>query len=185
MEIYTMNHYPEAYSKLMTLVNHANKNEAELTHLNAAIVGDFIAEFKTALQSNQFNAEHFLLKRDLYNIALPHTFTAYLNQNTNFKLVLLPCFEQKSKIKDQKTTTYIAIKELNTPSRNYNLDQIDQIMLHELSSPINYKDFMLKIKAYFPAEDAQDFEKLKLFLGLINNRLKHYLTLKIMSIYKV
>ena len=56
----------------------------------------------------------------------------------------------------------------------YDLDDIDEIILFELSNPILYSNFIKKMSTYFEDEE-EDEESKSEFLFLLNNRLRNYL----------
>ncbi len=72
------------------------------------------------------------------------------------------------------------IEEININSRIYDLDEIDDIILSEIIKPIKYLDFIKKIKKYLEEDDNDSVTE---FIFLINQRLRNYLILKIISIY--
>lgn len=177
MEIYTMKQYPESYSRLTRLINEINKNSNEIDFLTAEKISKLTVQYKDELKNNSLNVEHTLLKRDLTNEGLPILFDDYLKKGTDFSILLLEGFEKKIYQENNQTIDYLEIQEMNSPPNIYGLDQIDKIMLKELVNPVFYSKFILKMKDYFEGD------KDNAFLVLINNRLRKYLILKIISIY--
>ncbi len=89
---------------------------------------------------------------------------------------------QKKRIQiDEEEILVLEINEINSESRIYELDEIDEIILTELSNPIQYSNFISKMYIYLDVEDKEAISDLLL---LINSRLVNYVVLKIISIYK-
>ena len=184
MEIYTMKYYPESYSRLMRMINENTSISTEVDFFNTEKVKEFEKEFEKELKTNEFSPSNFLIKRDLYNEGSQNKFRDCVEKKLSFKLVTIPCFEIKSETKNNQTIFYILIKERNAESRRYNLDQIDRIMIQELLQPVEYNQFIAKMKTYLSPSDSNT-ESLNTFLTLINNRLLNYLTLRITSTYQI
>jgi len=181
MEIYVMQHYTEMYSKLMGLINELNLNTKEIDYLTKDNVFELVTEFEEELKTNQFESENFLLKRDLYGGGLTQIFDFSLEEKDDFNIVLLNCFYKKTIIEKETSIDIIEIKENNSVYNQYEVDEIDLIMLDELSKPTLYSDFIEKLKTYFDDDTEEDSDDE--FLLLINNRLRNYLVYKIISIY--
>lgn len=179
MEVYTMKYYPENYSKLTTLVNEHNKNNTEIDNLTSGKVGELLMNYEQELKNSNQNIDNYLLKRDLYNEGMPLKFDAFIKNGVEFKIVLNGDFERKTHSENNSTIDYLEISELNSINEIYALDQIDKIMLQELENPIAYSDFILRCKEYF---EGNEDEKQTTFLKLINNRLRKYIVLKIISV---
>ena len=180
MEIYIMKYYPENYSNLSKLINEENKNIIEIEDLSAEKITGLITEFDVEIRAFIFKTDQFLLKRDLYNECLPNKLNSFLNKNQNFWIVTLNCFERKILNVEEEKINCLVIEEINFNSRIYDLDNIDEIILSEIIKPIQYFDFIKKIKTYLDEEDNDSVEE---FIYLINQRLRNYLILKISSIY--
>lgn len=180
MEIYLMRHYPESYSRLSKLINEENKNNIEIEFLNTEKVTEILIEFDFEIKANIFKTGHFLLKRDLYNVGSANKLDTYLIQTQNFWIVTLNGFERKFIINNEKKVDCLIIEEINISSRIYDLDEIDDIILSEITKPIKYFDFIKKIKKYLEEDDNDSVAE---FIFLINQRLRNYLILKIISIY--
>ena len=140
-----------------------------------------IAEFDNEVKTNEFSSENFLLKRDLYNEGLPNNLENLLINKLDFTIVLLTGFQKKSATINEEEFLFLEIHELNSTPRTYELDEIDEIILTELSNPIQYFDFTSRMNVYF---DDEDEESKKDFLTLLNGRLMNYVVLKIIGIYK-
>jgi hypothetical protein len=184
MENYTMKHFPETYSKLMRMINENTSNDNEVDFLNSEKVNEFENEFENELKNNNFSTSNFLIKRDLYNEGSQKKFRDCVESKSSFKLISIPCFEVKTETKKDQAIYHIMIRERNTESRRYNLDQIDGVMLQELSKPVDYDAFISKMKTYLSPNDSNE-ESINTFMTLINNRLQHYLTIRIISIYQL
>lgn len=180
MEVYIMKHYPESYSKLAKLINEVNGNSDEIDFISPEKIYGLVLDYERELKKQELNIESFLLKRDLFSEGLPNQFDVFLEKATDFKIVLLPGFAKKAVEKNNEVIDFLEIEELNGIPRIYDLDQIDEIMLYELSHPIEYSNFMNKMVTYFEDEDEDSNQE---FLFLINNRLRNYLILKTISIY--
>lgn len=180
MEVYVMKHYPAYYSKLTKLINDKNNNDNEIEFLNTETIDLLIIEFDIEIRNNVFKKDHFLLKRDLYNEGLPIKLDFNLNKNYNFKIVLLNGFERKFLNISEKDVDCLIIEEMNSVPRIYDLDEIDNVILSEIVKPISYFDFMKNMEAYL---DEDDIDSKTEFIYLINQRLRNYIILKIISIY--
>ncbi len=180
MEVYVMKYYPESYSKLSKLINEVNNNNTEIDFLTPKIVPQLIAEYKEELMNKKSNIRNQLLKRDFFNEGLPNILDDLLKKNNGFEIRLAEGFEKKAHIENNNTINYLEIKEINCAPRIYPLDQIDKIMLRELTDPIAYYEYLQKCKAYFEGNTIDEKNE---FLFLINNRLRKYLVMKIIHIF--
>lgn len=181
MEIYTMKYYPESYSKLSILLNKLGEKNDEIEFLTSEKVNELIKEFETEIKTNKFIDQNFLLKRDLYNQGFTNQLDFFLDNKVDFMVILLKNFTKKTlKISDNEQKKVLEIEELNSPPNYYELDNIDIIMLDELSTPIPYSNLIQKMKEYF---DDENEESKKEFLNLLNGRIMNYIVLKIISIY--
>lgn len=181
MEVYIMKYYSESYSKITKLINEIEGNQNEIEFLTAVKISELIAEFDNEVKTNEFSSENFLLKRDLYNEGLPNNLENLLINKLDFTIVLLTGFQKKSATINEEEFLFLEIHELNSTPRTYELDEIDEIILTELSNPIQYFDFTSRMNVYF---DDEDEESKKDFLTLLNGRLMNYVVLKIIGIYK-
>lgn len=180
MEIHLMRYYPESYSKLSELINENNKNNIEIETLNTKKITELISEFDVELRTLCFKKEQFLLKRDLFNEGLPNKLDVLLNQYQNFWIVTITGFKRETINDEEIEIDCLIIEENNADPRIYYLDEIDEIILLETIKPIQYFDFIEKIKSYL---DEDDEESLTEFISLINQTLRNYITQKIISIY--
>ena len=182
MEVYVMKYYPEQYSILTKLINVENENHLEIDFLDTQKVEELVTGFEIELKSLNLEQKHFLLKRDLYNENLPNKLDMFLSKNQDFRIIKLAGFEKKEISIDNEIVESLEISEINHASRMYDLDDIDEIILFELSNPILYSNFIKKMSTYFEDEE-EDEESKSEFLFLLNNRLRNYLIIKIISIY--
>ncbi|PWA05410.1 DUF6734 family protein [Flavobacterium psychrotolerans] len=183
MEVYVMKYYPEQYSMLAKVINEENKDFQEIDFLDTKKVAELVTKFELELKSLNFKPKHFLLKRDLYNENLPNKLDTFLSKNQDFWIAKLTGFEKKDINIDNESFESLEISEINHIPRMYDLDEIDEIIVSELSKPIRYFNFIEKIATYF--DDEEDEESKSEFLSLINNRLRNYLIIKIISIYSI
>lgn len=182
MEVYIMKHYPESYTKLARIINGVNKNNKEIDYLTPKIINELILDYEINLKNNSLKSNKLLLNRDLFNEGAPNKLDFFLEKATNFMIVSLSSFEKKNVVQNDELINFLEIEELNSIARLYDLDQIDEIMLEELKNPIEYSDFISKMANYLDDEDENSNQ---FFLELINNRLRNYLILKIISIYSI
>lgn len=181
MEVYIMKYYPESYSKIAQLINDTEGNNNEVDYLTTTKISELILEFDIEVKSNNFKAENFLLKRDLYTEGLPYILEMLYINKVDFNIVLLIGFQKKQKSYNLKKETFLEINEINSVPEIYHLDEIDEIILAELSNPTQYFNFISKMNTYIDGEDQETKTE---FLTLLNNRLINYAVLKIISIYK-
>jgi hypothetical protein len=181
MEVYIMKNYPESYSKIAVLINGAEGNRNEIEFLTKEKVAELISDFDSELKAKKFIPDNFLLKRDLYTEGLPSYLQRLLLNKEDFNIVLLDGFEKISSTLNDKEFSFLKIKELNSVSREYELDDIDEIILSEISDGIRYFDFISKMFVHF---DDDSEESKNDFLMLLNRMLMNYTVLKIIGIYK-
>lgn len=181
MEVYIMKYYSESYSKITSLINATEGNNNEIEFLTTAKILELISKFEIEIKANEFSPENFLLKRDLHTEGLPNYLENLLINKLDFTIVLLKGFHKNSATINEEEFLVLEINEHNSVPRTYELDQIDEIILTELSNPIQYFDFISKMNVYF---DDEDEESKTDFLTLLNGRLLNYVVLKIISIYK-
>ncbi|TRX41434.1 DUF6734 family protein [Flavobacterium restrictum] len=181
MEVYIMKYYSESYSKITTLINEAEGNHNEIEFLTTTKISELITKFGNEIKTNDFIPENFLLKRDLFTEGLTNNLENLLMNKLDFTIVLIKGFDKKDAIINDAKFSFLEIYELNSAPRTYELDEIDEIILTELSSPIQYFDFISKMNNYFEDEDEDSKTD---FLILLNGRLINYVVLKIISIYR-
>lgn len=180
MEVYIMKHYPQSYSKVAELVNEAEANENEIEFLNEEKVAKLISDFDFELKTKKSVPQYYLLKRDLYTEALPNYLRRLLLNKEDFNIVLLDSWQQII-TDDDKEKSFLEIKELNSPSRKYQLEDIDEIALSEIYDGIGYFDFIAKMFVHF---DGDSQEEKNDFIELLNTILSNYIVFKIIAIYK-
>lgn len=181
MEVYIMKYYSESYSRIASLINEIEGNCNEIEFLTKDKILELISEFDIEIRKNEFSTENYLLKRDLYNEGLTNVLENLLIKKFDFTIILLNCFQKKRININEEEYWFLEINELNSTPISYELDEIDEIILTELSNPIEYFAFICKMNIYF---DDQDEVSKKEFLTLLNGRLVNYVILKIISIYK-
>jgi hypothetical protein len=182
MEVYTMKYYPESYSKLANLINNHNKNEVEIGNLDTEKIDKIISDYEEELKRGMQSSNNRLLKRDLFNVGMPQKMDEFIKAKINFKILLNCDFEKRTHTENNNSIDYLEINELNCDPGIYALDQIDKIMLKELANPTTYSDYISKCKEYFEGDDDEEYAT---FLLLINNRLRKYCVLKIISLINV
>jgi hypothetical protein len=177
-----MKYYPESYSKLSKLLNKVEESDREIEFLTSKKVTELLKEFETEIKTNQFSNQNFLLKRVLYNQGFANQLDFFLHNKVDFIIVLLKSYTKKTlKISDDEQKNILEIEELNCTPNIYELDDIDLIILHELSNPIKHSNFLAQMDVYL---DENDDESKKEFAKLLNGRITNYIVLKIISIYK-
>lgn len=181
MEVYIMKNYPESYSKIARLVNEAEGNQNEIEFLTKEKVDELISDFDLELRNNVFTSDNYLLKRDLYTEGLPRYLQRLLLNKEDFNIVLLDGFEQVFTTLDDQELSFLEIKEFNSVSRKYDLDDLDEAILSEISEGIRYFDLIDKMYTHFD-DDSQEAKND--FLMLINRMLSNYIVFKIIAIYK-
>lgn len=177
MENYIMRFYPESYANLGVLINEFKGIDSEIEILNPEIVQELMNEFHAELRDDSFNPNQFLLKRDLYSVDLYKKINVFFKENQDFKIVKLNGFELKESAPDQNS---IVIEELNSPFREYVLDELDEILLEELNIPVSYVHLAETIKEYLEDDDEESVNEIS---ELLKTKLKNYIKLKIISIY--
>lgn len=181
MEVYIMKNYPESYSKITRLINEAEGNQNEIEFLTKKKVSELISDFDLELRNNVFTSDNYLLKRDLYTEGLPRYLQRLLLNKEDFNIVLLDGFEQVFTTLEDQELSFLEIKELNSVSRKYDLDDLDEAILSEISEGTRYFDLIAKMYTHF--EDDSEESKND-FSMLINRILSNYIVFKIIAIYK-
>jgi len=114
-----------------------------------------------------------LISRDLFYEGMPILFDRLIKFKLPFYL------KKMTEVDLKESDEYIKTVEFDGKHEIYKTDEIDFMILNELKTHILYNNFISKIKLYL--ED--DTEKIKnAFLVLINNRLRNYISLKIITI---
>lgn len=178
MEVYIMKFYPEAYSNLGKVLNEFNGNRLEIDNINQKNVLQLEREFQEELKANNIKLDQFLLKRDLNNANLYQKISRLLENGKDFSIIKLKGFELKKE--EVSGFDFIEIEELNSPSRNYNLDEVDEILLEELNEPVLYTALLKNMRQYLEEDNQESVDEL---FDLIKIKLKNYIKLKIISIY--
>ncbi len=177
LESYVIRFFPEYYSRLMSIyINEGFEPKGNL-FLNTADVKLYCQAFEFEVKNNDFVELNFLLKRDLNNIHLNKLYYDCIKNKHDFKIVRLPGF----KIIDYQTEATLEIDEYFSNLRLFELDNVDEIILDELSSPINY--FELNKKMQFYLEDQKDNESILELESVVKSKLEIFILLKIISIY--
>lgn len=178
MESYTMRFYPECYTLLTKLINKAENKPIEIEFLTKKVVSDAISNFEN--NNFQYNDTYYLIKRDLHNVGLVIKLEKFLYSEVNFKIYKLNCFDL---IPNESTDSIqlLKIHEYNSSPRNYEVDDIDNIILSVLKRPIEYNCFMTKMYTYLEDEDESTVNEFK---KLLHNRLRNYISLKIIRVQK-
>lgn len=156
MEVYAMKYYPETYLKL---------NNLSMKSYNNFIFKD---------------NEKKLLSRNLISEGLPLLFDRFLTFNLPFYLKKLDGIRIKDIKSENQSYKLVVIDEVNDNVTEHRLDKIDEILFYEMESPILYKDLLNEIEEYLD-EDVRIL--FKDFLQLINDKLRNYIYLRIITIY--
>ncbi|WP_294964482.1 DUF6734 family protein [uncultured Flavobacterium sp.] len=177
MEGYIMKFYPDFYSNLRQMLGNTEDEERSPYSLNAEMVFKLSEEFELEVKSNKFIASDFLLKRNINNVSLNELYNSFLIQNKDFKIVRLPGFAIVEKDEEKS----LEIEESNSVIRFYAIDEVDELMLQELSKPEYFFDLLKKMKLHL--EDQNDEEAIQELAEIIQRKIEIYITLKIVSIY--
>jgi hypothetical protein len=182
MEIYTMKYFPDSYSSLAKLLNQTKNNDFETEFLTPEKVTELTTRFDIEIRDNKFAKDNLLLKRNLNNIGLPSKLNHFFKNKQNFFIIRVSGFKIIPSLENENNSNFsLEINDLNMSPRIIELDQIDEIMLYELSNPIRYFSYIKNMESYF---DDEDEDAKKEFLELIQYRLMNYIGLKIISIYE-
>lgn len=181
MEIYTMKHYPDYYSKLLKMYDIESNEKASGDYLSLTKVNELLVEFDNEIIKNDFIKENFLLKRDLNNVGLIALLDAFFKEDQNFWITKLIGFQISMLNKDEADITILEIQEMDSVPKVYEMDEVDEILLSELINPTEYFDLVKKMESYLEEEDDQ--ESRTELLNVMNNKIEDYIRLKIISIY--
>jgi len=181
MEMYTMKHYPEYYSRLLKMCDIENDYKFGRDFLSLVKVDELLAEFDKEIVSNDFGKENYLLKRDLNNVGLTTLLDACFKENQNFWITKLVGFQMAMSKRDEVDIPVIEIQEVDGASRIYVIDEVDEILLNELITPIEYFDLVKRMELYL--EEEGDEESKTELVKVMNNKIEDYIKLKIISIY--
>jgi hypothetical protein len=176
LEGYVIRFYPNYYAKLMQLLSIESTDEKKY-FLNEETVEELLKEFELEVIKNDFTASNFILKRDLNNVGLNQLYNSYLDNKTDFKIVLFPEFEiiEKGDIK------FFEVYKDDTVANSFELDELDEILLEELKNPEIYSNLIQKMKFYLEDENGQSV--IPDLNHVINCKLDIYITQKIITIY--
>ncbi|WP_343587130.1 DUF6734 family protein [Flavobacterium sp.] len=177
MESYVKKFYPENYSLLIEMYSKNGDHLKSEYPLDQNMITELEEEFELELHNNDFKVLNFLLKRDLNNVSLNEFYKGYLDKKRDFKIVRLPGF----KIAEKDDVRIFEIDESKSEIRLYVIDEVDEILIDELSVPITYFDLIEKMNLYL--EDQQDHEAVQELAAVIEGKIEIYITLKIISIY--
>lgn len=178
MESYTMRFYPESYSLLTKLINRTERDSSEIDFLTKDIVSSIISNFEKNIVKD--DDPHYLIKRNIHNVGLTNRLENLLSTNINFKIYLLNGFDLiTSESFDE--TKLLKINEYNASPRNYEVDEIDSIILSVLKNHTDYDSFMTTMYTYLEDDDENTINEFK---KLLNNRLRNYISLKIVRIQR-
>lgn len=181
MEAYTFKHYPEPSIALMRLLESGYNENQKVAHF----LSNWAFHGKSGLHSKSEDILpndlklHNLLARDLESVGQPCAYESYLAQSLGFWLIKNENYNYIIQKTEDQEVKAIAIEEWGGSPTIYEVDEIDETMLSELSEPILYKAYFAKMLQYI---DADDPETLEPFTFLIKNRLRNYIILKIISI---
>jgi hypothetical protein len=181
MEIYTMKHYPDYYSKLLKMFDAENNYSGNGDYLSSTHVNELLLEFDNEIIKNDFTKEKFILRRDLNNVGLTNLLDSFFKKNQNFWITKLIGFQISTSKQDNMDIKFLEIQEMYSLPRIYEIDEVDEIIIDEIINPIKYFDLVKIMESYLEEEDDQ--ESRTELLEVMNNKIENYIKLKIISIY--
>lgn len=179
MEDYTIKYYPEFYTRLIQLLR-KNINEKDLINYEFSKKSnkDLINSFSLKLLEKDIKINfEYLLARDLTCIGLPFFFEKAIHNLKPIFLLKLPC----NYIKESENKKSLEIIEKSDGNTYIEIDEIDEIILFELSKPKFYNDFILSMRNYLEKDISK--KDLDVFINMVNTRISFFISRKVVYCY--
>lgn len=180
LETYVIKEYPEYFERLRKLLpDYFSYYE---TSFNASKNQDLKNDFKSinTFGSNQNISNEYMTGRNFMSLEFPQEFDQLVAHNTAFELFKFSEVEIKDYFNEElnQEIRSAIIPELGYKISQVSLDEIDELILSELETPILYQDFILKMNTYLE-EDIDEAGKLD-FIELIQTRTRFFIVEKIL-----
>lgn len=186
LETYILKEYPESFLKLKNLFPKKYENFDKTIpeyHFSKKNNETLIAELKDQINIGNIEITNKnLLARNLFLTTIFEKFDNYIEKNIDFHILLLSCFEILNENIDNQENQNLKVKEYDNSFLFYDIDDIDKLMIEELSTTkiISKNIFINNMQKYldddFSQEDLNDFN------NLIEHRLRYFLECKILLI---
>ncbi|MFC4636044.1 DUF6734 family protein [Dokdonia ponticola] len=178
MEHYVLKFYPDYYKRVLDIFDeHAFFNDINY-NFSALQNQQLIADFTSTVQTKEKIGKHYFLSRDIASIGLSFHIQELIRQNEEFILYKLPC----SQLFTSGDFKEILIKDHLGDPISVPIDDIDQIVISELTQPIRYNLLIEKLTMYLD-DDVTDSDT-KSFISMINDRITFFASRKVISIVK-
>ncbi|GGG12588.1 hypothetical protein GCM10011344_11600 [Dokdonia pacifica] len=176
MEDYVMRYYPEYYKRLLTIFD------------DPYFVGDFsydfsmqnnkqlIAEFASTHHTKETIHTHYFLSRDIHSIGLSARIRTLMDTGKNFQLYKLPC----NKLFISGEFKEIIVKDRLGDDFALPLDQIDELLLSEITQPMDYSQLLETFKTYLD-DDVTDAD-IADFIHMVNERILLFAARKVLTV---
>lgn len=165
---------PKKYNTLKDLIPNYNYTKAS----SDSIVSNLKGELK--LNKLQITPE-ILFARDLLIPSLHAELDSKLENNTDFLIFSLDCFNVEEAINDNiNENQNLVVKQWDSSTIRYDFDEIDILMINELQAVQRKNEFISNMQKYI--DDDLVEEDVKEFIILLENRLKYFLECKIILI---
>lgn len=185
LEGYILKEYPEFYLNLKKLIpekfEHFDKEISDYnfsTNDNQRLVNKFM---ENILANKSVISNEGLLGRNLHLPTIYTKFDNYTQNNIDFSLLLVNCFEIENNENQNQENQNLKVYEFDGTCINYDFDEIDILMVAELKDKILKSQFLTNMRQYleedFTQEDVNEFNE------LLINRLRYFLECKILAIF--
>ena len=188
LETYVLKEYPEFYLNLKNLISEKFEFfDKEISDYNFSKKANenLVNQFKeNALENKLVINNENLLARNLFLINVFEKFEKYIQNNTDFLIVLLNCFEiEDNEHLENQENQNLKVKEFDGSYINHDFDEIDLLMIAELKNKINKDQFLINMHQYLEDDFTED--DLNEFNILLINRLRYFLECKIIVIFQI
>lgn len=181
MKDYVIKEYPEFYKRILNILNlkeidfeyKFNKKE------NIKLINIFSSSIiNTPIHSIDSN---YLFARNLVFVNLPHYFdTLLLTNKESIILKKLSC----NTIIVKNTAKFLKVAEMGDNQITIPIDELDEILLREVEKCFYYHEIFLSIEKYLDDEVKENKKGLTIFNKMIEDRIRFFITRKILFCYK-
>ena len=122
----------------------------------------------------------YLFARNIVYVELTKYFDSLLADKRNFILQRLPCNE----IIIENEIKSLNILELGEGNLIIPIDELDEILLEEIGKSKKYSEIFVVLKKYLEDEIIENEKELKVFNKMIADRIRFFITRKVLYCYK-
>lgn len=182
MRDYVIKEYPEFYKRILDVLNIKNTEidfEYGFTKKeNLVIINSFNNSVINKTIENIDNK--YLFSRNLVFVDLPNYFDYILANKESIILERLPC----NSIGAENDLKFLMINDLGGDKINIPVDELDEILLDEIDKVSNYGKLFKALENYLEEDVKENKKELKVFNQLVADRIRFFITRKIVFCYK-